>query len=79
VVAYALAGTVMASTDDREPLGKGKRGKVYLRDIWPTSDEIAATAEVRHDRARPTAQLYAEGRQPEPGNPLWERIGGPQG
>ncbi len=43
VVAYALAGTV--NTDlSSEPLGTGSDGQpVYLRDIWPTSDEIAST------------------------------------
>ncbi len=40
VVAYALAGT----TDKdllNEPLGKGRNGEpIYLRDIWPTNNEI---------------------------------------
>ncbi len=41
VVAYALAGTVDIDLD-KEPLGKDKDGKeVYLKDIWPTSEEIA--------------------------------------
>ncbi len=40
VVAYALAGSVRIDLDT-EPLGEGKDGKpVYLRDIWPTSQEI---------------------------------------
>jgi aconitate hydratase len=42
VVAYALAGTVTKNLDE-EPIGTGKDGKpVYLRDIWPTSQEINA-------------------------------------
>ena len=45
VVAYALAG----STDidlSSEPLGKDQAGKdVYLKDIWPTSQEIESTIE----------------------------------
>ncbi|XP_059149741.1 cytoplasmic aconitate hydratase-like isoform X2 [Physella acuta] len=42
VIAYALAGTVDINFDD-EPLGVGKDGSpVYLRDIWPTRDEIQA-------------------------------------
>jgi aconitate hydratase len=42
VVAYALAGTVDIDLVN-EPLGKGSDGKdVYLRDIWPTTDEILA-------------------------------------
>ncbi len=40
VVAYALAGTVQIDLTT-EPLGTGSDGKpVYLRDIWPTSQEI---------------------------------------
>ena len=42
VVAYALAGTVDIDLVN-EPLGKGSDGQdVYLRDIWPTTDEILA-------------------------------------
>ena len=42
VVAYALAGSVQKDLT-KEPLGMGKDGKpVYLRDIWPTSNEIQA-------------------------------------
>lgn len=40
VVAYALAGTVDIDLE-HEPVGKDKDGSdVYLKDIWPTSDEI---------------------------------------
>ena len=42
VVAYALAGTVDIDLD-KEPLGEGSEGPVYLRDIWPTQQEIAET------------------------------------
>ena len=47
VVAYALAGTVRIDISS-EPLGQGKDGQpVYLRDIWPSSKEIAdAVAQV---------------------------------
>ncbi|MGH7785269.1 MAG: aconitate hydratase AcnA, partial [Candidatus Binatia bacterium] len=42
VVAYALAGTVDIDME-REPLGVGSDGRpVYLRDIWPSAEEIAA-------------------------------------
>jgi aconitate hydratase len=41
VVAYALAGSVRVDLSS-EPLGEGKDGQpVYLRDIWPTQQEIA--------------------------------------
>ncbi len=40
VVAFALAGTVNKDLT-QDPLGTGKDGKpVYLRDIWPTNQEI---------------------------------------
>jgi aconitate hydratase len=40
VVAYALAGTVKKDLTT-EPLGEGANGQpVYLKDIWPTSQEI---------------------------------------
>ena len=43
VVAYALAGTTDIDLST-EPLGKGKDGKdVFLKDIWPTSEQVAAT------------------------------------
>jgi aconitate hydratase len=41
VVAYALAGTVLRDLST-EPIGQGKDGPVYLKDIWPSSQEIAA-------------------------------------
>jgi aconitate hydratase len=43
VVAYALAGTMNIDLAN-DPLGTGTDGKpVYLRDIWPTNEEVAAT------------------------------------
>jgi aconitate hydratase len=43
VVAYALAGT-MDIDIQREPIGTGKDGKpVFLKDIWPSADEIRET------------------------------------
>ena len=42
VVAYAIAGTVDVDIT-KDPLGKDSHGKkVYLKDIWPTSDEVDA-------------------------------------
>jgi aconitate hydratase len=40
VVAYALAGRVDMDIQN-EPLGAGKDGPVYLKDIWPTPEEVA--------------------------------------
>ena len=43
VVAYALAGHI-SHNFDTEPLGKDKEGQpVFLKDIWPTQAEVAAT------------------------------------
>jgi aconitate hydratase len=40
VVAYALAGSISIDLE-HEPLGTGSDGEpVYLRDIWPTADEV---------------------------------------
>ena len=42
VVAYALAGTVLIDLET-EPLGTDSQGQpVYLREIWPSADEIRA-------------------------------------
>ena len=41
VVAYAIKGTV---TEDmyETPIGEGTDGPVYLKDVWPSNDEVAA-------------------------------------
>ena len=45
VVAYALAGRMDVDLKT-EPLGQGKDGKpVFLKDIWPTNDEVAKAVE----------------------------------
>jgi aconitate hydratase len=50
VVAYALAGTIDIDLNT-EPLGKDKEGNpVFLKDIWPTSQEIKQTI---HDSINP--------------------------
>ena len=41
VVAYAIAGSVQKDLS-KEPLGKGSKGDVFLKDIWPSSQEVAA-------------------------------------
>jgi aconitate hydratase len=40
VVAYALAGRMDLDLT-REPIGVGKDGPVFLRDIWPTPQEVS--------------------------------------
>jgi aconitate hydratase len=72
VVAYALAGTVDIDLTN-EPLGLGKDGEpVYLRDIWPTGEEISKTI---NSTVRPEmfteryANVYT-------GNETWNNIKG---
>ena len=50
VVAYALKGTV---TEDmvETPIGEGTDGPVYLKDIWPTNEEVRATVNANIDDA----------------------------
>ncbi|MET1754234.1 aconitate hydratase AcnA [Novosphingobium sp. RD2P27] len=51
VVAYALKGTVVEDFVTT-PIGVGNNGEaVYLRDIWPTNNEIADTIATCMDRA----------------------------
>ncbi|MCG8372119.1 MAG: aconitate hydratase AcnA [Balneolales bacterium] len=69
VVAYALAGTVDIdlSTD---PLGQDKAGNdVYLKDIWPTTEEIAAELD---NAIRP--DLFEEMYSDIFDSPAWEEI-----
>ena len=59
VVAYSLLGTVRAdlSTDS---LGKGKDGQdVYLKDIWPTNDEVRALVDA-HVQSTMFKERYAD-------------------
>jgi aconitate hydratase len=51
VVAYALAGSLDIDITT-EPLGLGKDGKpVYLKDIWPSAKDVAATVGASVDSA----------------------------
>lgn len=69
VVAYALAGTVDIDLSN-EPLGKGSDGNdVYLRDIWPTTEEIAAELD---NAIRP--DLFEEMYSDIFDSPSWEAI-----
>jgi len=70
VVAYALAGTVDIDFET-EPIGVGKDGKnVYLRDIWPSSEEIAETvlSSVLPDMFKSTYEAITKG------NPMWNNL-----
>ena len=73
VVAYALAGSVRTDIST-EPLGTGKDGQpVYLRDIWPSQQEIAdAVAKVD------TAMFHKEYAAVFEGDEQWKAIEVPQ-
>ncbi|MFN7220832.1 MAG: aconitate hydratase AcnA [Burkholderiales bacterium] len=74
VVAYAIAGTVLRDLET-EPLGQGTNGPVYLKDIWPTSHEVAAVMSYAKDPEtfkRLYSNLGAD-------NPLWQNIKGVTG
>ncbi|MDP3490778.1 MAG: aconitase family protein, partial [Phenylobacterium sp.] len=59
VVAYALAGSMQIDLTT-EPLGEGKDGQpVYLKDIWPTNEEIA-TLQRKHVTDKMFATRYAD-------------------
>ncbi len=74
VVAYALAGTVEIDLAS-EPIGTDKDGKpVYLRDLWPSSSEIA---EIMNSITPEMFQkTYANVFD---GNPQWNAITGVEG
>ncbi|MEL6106387.1 MAG: aconitate hydratase AcnA, partial [Planctomycetota bacterium] len=70
VVAYALAGTTDIDLLT-EPLGQDSDGvDVFLKDIWPTQDEIGETVRRSIDPEMFTAQYDAA----VAGNPLWNAI-----
>jgi aconitate hydratase len=70
VVAYALAGSVDIDLDS-EPLGKDRSGRpVYLRDIWPSQEEVAQAME-RAIRPEMFRESYANVWD---GNPTWNAI-----
>jgi len=70
VVAFGLAGTIDIDLT-RDPLGTGKDGKpVYLRDIWPSTQEIAAVMKYATDPEMYRKLFSAFGE----GNPMWDEI-----
>jgi aconitate hydratase len=72
VVAFALAGTVDIDMT-HEPLGHDPEGKpVYLRDIWPTSEEIKQAIESSIDPEM-FKEKYAD---VFTGNETWNAISG---
>ncbi|MBP6597983.1 MAG: aconitate hydratase AcnA [Giesbergeria sp.] len=76
VVAYALAGSVLTDITT-EPLGQNAQGQnVYLKDLWPTSDEIHALMRFAMN-GKAFRDNYAKVKT-EPGA-LWQGIDGVAG
>jgi len=70
VVAFGLAGTIDIDMS-KDPLGKGKDGKpVYLKDIWPSTQEIAGVMKYATDPEMYKKLFSAFGE----GNPMWDEI-----
>jgi aconitate hydratase len=75
VVAYALAGSVDIDLDT-EPIGEDPNGEpVYLKDIWPTPEEVQQTLSTAID-----AEIFAnEYRSVFEGDELWQSMDIPKG
>ncbi|HNJ42406.1 MAG TPA: aconitate hydratase AcnA, partial [Acidobacteriota bacterium] len=70
VVAFALAGRVTTNLSE-DPIGKGSDGAdVYLRDIWPTSQEIGDLLSSAMD-PETYQKLYSDFAEQ---NPMWNDI-----
>ncbi|MGZ8710773.1 MAG: aconitate hydratase AcnA, partial [Thermoanaerobaculia bacterium] len=69
VVAFALAGRIDIDMT-KEPIGRGSNGDVYLRDIWPTLQEVR---DVLADALQPDdfRRMYSNFADQ---NPLWNEI-----
>jgi aconitate hydratase len=75
VVAFAIAGNV-AIDFDREPLGHDQHGHdVFLKDIWPTPEEVQAVVAQANDPEAYRANYANVGGQ----NPAWEAMQAPGG
>ncbi len=74
VVAYALAGRMDIDLD-KEPIGTGTKGPVFLRDIWPSSKEvedIVLSSVKREHFEKEYADVFG-------GDDAWKAIAAPTG
>jgi aconitate hydratase len=74
VVAYALAGRMDIDLAN-EPIGMGTNGPVFLKDIWPTQQEVEDTILQSVKREQFTTQ-YADVFK---GDKYWQEIAAPSG
>ena len=68
-VAYAIAGNMKVNLNT-DPLGVGKNGAVYLKDIWPSTEEIATYVKKAMDRESFRSSYAGI----ENSNPRWNSI-----
>jgi len=69
VVAYAITGTVLKDLET-EPLGEGRDGPVYLKDVWPASSEIEALLKYALD-PKVFGRMYGDFSKD---NPMWAAV-----
>jgi aconitate hydratase len=74
VVAYALAGRMDIDLD-HEPIGQGTDGPVYLKDIWPTAQEVADVV-LKHVKRDQFTTQYAD---VFAGDAMWQGVVSPEG
>lgn len=75
VVAYALAGSVDHDFE-KDPIGKDKDGKdVFLREIWPTREEVQAVTgkSVTREQFTATYENILDGSK------MWQELDAPEG
>ncbi|MBL8023971.1 MAG: aconitate hydratase AcnA [Elusimicrobia bacterium] len=74
VVAYALAGRMDLDLTT-EPLGHGSNGPVYLKDIWPTAEEVRDTVKkaLRSEMFKTRYEAAAQG------DDNWNALVAPEG
>jgi len=75
VIAYALAGSVDFDFDTT-PLGQNKEGKdVYLKDIWPTREQVSVVT----DGVIKPAMFKATYDNILKGSKMWQGLEAPEG
>ena len=73
VVALALAGRVDIDVAN-EPIGQGASGSVFLKDLWPSHEEVAAALPFAA-----AAGVYDAYKNVGADNPLWDAVPAPAG
>lgn len=74
VVAYALAGTVDFDFGS-DPLAEGENGPVFLRDLWPSDEEVRSVLAEHLD-----ASVYREATEDiHEGSEAWRALAGEEG